>query len=274
MLSLYISQWVLQSVTKTEKIYHFHDVKFLTALQFCIVIADKKPQTWGYLSHCPGGLQRPVIDDGCFSSFPLVTFLFSFLFRTQSSCMHCSQPLFIMIRIHTLMLGNNEAAVDQIFTSSYYQKNNVPINEIYFSKRPLLRIRFPENCCKLINLIETTTTCTPSSNSPPSPEHPSGFLFPEEYKLINSTVAAASCHLTLLPLQNTGFPFSFPRTLLADRRSFFLSLTWARISSSLLVSLLLCKGNKNCDECNRVVYFNSWCMAISYLKRKTVVACS
>ena len=134
MLSLYISQWVLQSVTKTEKIYHFHDVKFLTALQFCIVIADKKPQMWGYLSHCPGGLQRPVIDDGCFSSFPLVTFLFSFLFRTQSSCMHCSQPLFIMIRIHTLMLGNNEAAVDQIFTSSYYQKIMFPSTKYTFPK--------------------------------------------------------------------------------------------------------------------------------------------
>ena len=103
-------------------------------------------------------------------------------------------------------------------------------------------------------------------------------LFPGEYKLINSTVAAASCYLTLLPLQNTGFRFSFPRTLLADRRSFFLSLTWARISSSLLVSLLLYKGNKKCDECNRVVYFNTWCTVTSKLKRKNVtcnvVACS
>ena len=70
-------------------------------------------------------------------------------------------------------------------------------------------------------------------------------LFPGEYKLINSAVAAASCYLTLLALQNTGFRFSFPRTLLADRRNFFLSLTRARISSSLLLSLLLYKGNKN-----------------------------
>ena len=101
--------------------------------------------------------------------------------------------------------------------------------------------------------IVTTTSSTPSSNSLRSPEHPTGFLFPEEYKLIKSTVAAVSCYLTLLPLQNTGFRFSFSRTLLADRRSFFLSLTWARISSSLLVSLLLYKENKNCDECNRRV---------------------
>ena len=77
----------------------------------------------------------------------------------------------------------------------------------------------------LINLIVTTISSTPSSNSLPSPEHQTGFLFPEEYKLINSTVAAVSCYLTLLPRQNTGFRFSFPRTLLADRRSFFLSLT-------------------------------------------------
>ena len=109
--------------------------------------------------------------------------------------------------------------------------------------------------------IATTTSSTPSSNSLRSPEQPTGFIFPEEYKLINSTVTAASCHLTLLPLQNTGFRFSFPRTLLADRRSFFLSLTWARISSSLFVSLILYKDNKNCDECNRVAYFDAWCMA-------------
>ena len=109
--------------------------------------------------------------------------------------------------------------------------------------------------------LSPPASSTPSSNSLPSPEHPTGFLFPEEYKLINSTAAAASCHLTLLPLQNTGFRFSFPRTLLADLRSFFLSLTWARISSSLLVSLLLYKENKNCDECNRVAYFDAWCMA-------------
>ena len=85
--------------------------------------------------------------------------------------------------------------------------------------------------------IVTTTLCTPSSNSLPSPEQSSVLLFPGEYKLINSTVVAVSCYLTLLPLQNTGFRFSLPRTLVADRRSFFLSLTWARISSSLLVSL-------------------------------------
>ena len=87
---------------------------------------------------------------------------------------------------------------------------------------------------------------------------PERFSFPRS---TSSTVAAASCHLTLLPLQNTGFRFSFPRTLLADRRSFFLSLTWARISSSLFVSLLLYKGNKNCDECNRVAYFDARYMA-------------
>ena len=142
------------------------------------------------------------------------------------------------------------------------------------STRPLFCIRPLENCCMPINLIVTTTSCTPSPNSLPSPEQPSGFLFPGEYKLINSTVAAVSCYLTLLPLQNTGLRFSFPRTLLADRRSFFLSLTWARISSPLLVSLLLYQGNKKCDECNRVVYFNAWCRVISKLKRKNVVACS
>ena len=36
---------------------------------------------------------------------------------------------------------------------------------------------------------------------------------------------AVFCHLTLLPLQNTGPRFSFPKTLVADRRSLFLSLT-------------------------------------------------
>lgn len=122
----------------------------------------------------------------------------------------------------------------------------------------------------LINLIVTTTSCTPSSNSLPSPEHPSGFLFPVEYKLINSTVAAVSCHLTLLPLQNTGLRFSFPRTLLADRRSFFLSLTWARFSSSLLVSLLLYQGNQKCVESKRVVYFNAWWDFKDKMKGKAV----
>ena len=175
--------------------------------------------------------------------------------------MHSSKPLFITIRIHTLMLCD----VWGIGWSDLYvellTKNNVRINELYFSKKPLLRFRSQENCCKLINLIVTTTSSTSSSNSLRSPEHQTGFRFPEEYKLINSTVAAASCHLTLLPLQNTGFRFSFPRTLLADRRSFFLSLTWARISSCLLVSLLLYKENKKCDECNRVASFDAWCMA-------------
>ena len=178
-----------------------------------------------------------------------------------------------MIRIHTLMLRDDWGSGWSDFYVELLTKNNVPINELYYSKRPLLRIRPPQNCCMLINLIVTTTSCTPSSNSLPSPEHPSGFLFLGEYKLINSIVAAVSCYLTLFPLQNTGFRFSFPRTLLADRRSFFLSLTWARISSSLLDSLLLYQGNKNCHESNRVVYFNAWCMAILE-KRKNVVACS
>ena len=175
--------------------------------------------------------------------------------------MHSSKPLFIMIRIHTLMLCDDWGSGWSDLYVELLTKNNVRINEIYFSKKPLLRFPSQENCCKLINLIVTTTSSMPSSNSLPSPEHPTGFLFPEEFKLINSTVAAVSCYLTLLPLQNTGFRFSFPRTLLADRRSFFLSLTWARISSSLLVSLLLYKENKNCDECNRVAYFDAWCMA-------------
>ena len=175
--------------------------------------------------------------------------------------MHSSKPLFIMIRIHTLMLCDDWGSGWSDLYVELLTKNNVRINEIYFSKKPLLRFPSQENCCKLINLIVTTTSSMPSSNSLPSPEHPTGFLFPEEFKLINSTVAAVSCYLTLLPLQNTGFRFSFPRTLLADRRSFFLSLTWARISSSLFVSLLLYKENKNCDECNRVAYFDAWCMA-------------
>lgn len=217
------------------------------------------------LSQCLGGLHRPVINDRCSSFFPLVSFLFSFFlsfFPTQSSCMHSSKPLFTMIRIHTLKLCDDWGNGWPDFYVELLTKNNVRINELYFSKRPLLRFRSQENCFKLINLIVTTTPSTPSSNSLASPEHPTGFLFPEEYKLINSTVAAASCHLTLLPLQNTGFRFSFPRTLLADRRSFFLSLTWARISSSLLVSLLVYKENKNCDECNRRVMHggkkNTW----------------
>ena len=216
------------------------------------------------MSQCLGGLQRPVINEGCSSFSPLVSFLFSFFlsfFPIQSSCMHSSKPLLIMIRMHTLMLCDDWGSGWSDLYVELLTKNNVRIHELYFSKRPLLRFRSQENCCKLINLIVTTISSTPSSNSLRSPEHPTGFLFKEEYKLINSTLAAASCHLTLLPLQNTGFRFSFPRTLLADRRSFFLSLTWARISSSLLVSLLLYKENKNCDECNRVAYFDAWCMA-------------
>ena len=196
-----------------------------------------------------------------FSSL-FLSFSLSFFFFPHSIQLHAQfKPLFIMIRIHTLMLYDDWGSGWSDLYVELLTKNNVRINELYFSKRPLLRFLSQENCCKLINPIVTTTSSTPSSNSLPSPEHPTGFLSPEEYKLINSTVAAAWCHLTLRPLQNTGFRFSFPRTPLADRRSFFLSLTWARISSSLFVSLLLYKDNKNCDECNRVAYFDAWCMA-------------
>ena len=229
------------------------------------------------MSQCLGGLQRPVINEGCSSFFLLVSFLFSFfVFFSHSIQLHAQFKTTFHYDpyIHPLMLCDDWGNGWPDFYVELLTKNNVRINELYFSKRPLLRFRSKENCCMLINLIVTTTPSTPSSNSLVSPEHPTGFLFPEEYKLINSTVAASWCHLTLLPLQNTGFRFSFPRTLLADRRSFFLSLTWARISSSLLVSLLVYRENKKCNECNRVVYFNAWCRVISNLKRKNVVGCS
>ena len=201
------------------------------------------------MSWCLGGLKRPVINEGCSSFFPLVSFLVSFFLFFHSIQLHAqSKTAFhydpythfdALRRLRQRLIRSLRRVINKkiMFASTDYtfQKDHYSV----FVPRK-------------------TAACWSISLSPP---HPSGFLFPEEYKLINSTVTAASCHLTLLPLQNTGFRFSFPRTLLADRRSFFLSLTWARISSSLLVSLLLYKENKNCDECNRVAYFDAWCMA-------------
>ena len=136
-----------------------------------------------------------------------------------------------------------------------------------------------ENCCKLINLIVTTTLCTPSSNSLPSPEQPSGLnSFPRRVQayqfhcsrsfVLSNSPSSPEHRLSFLIPQNTAgwstklFPFLDMST------NFF-------ISPCLFVTL---KGNKKCDECNRVVYFNTWCTVTSKLKRKNVtcnvVACS
>ena len=116
------------------------------------------------LCQCLGGLHRPVINDGCSSFFPLVSFVFSFFlsfFPTQSNCMYSSKPLFIMIRIHTLMLCDDGGSGWSDLYVELLTKNNVRINDLYFSKRPLLRFRSQENCSKLINVIVTTTSSTP-----------------------------------------------------------------------------------------------------------------
>ena len=164
--------------------------------------------------------------------------------------MYSPKPLFIMIRIHTLMFCDDWGNGWSDLYVELLTKNNVRINELYFSKRPLLSFRSQKNSCNCHHHFEYAVIELSSFSRTPD-----RFSFPRRVQAYQFpiTVAAVSCYLTLLPLQNTGFRFSFSRTLLADRRSFFLSLTWARISSSLLVSLLLYKENKNCDECNRRV---------------------
>ena len=123
-----------------------------------------------------------------------------------------------------------------------------------------------ENCCKLINLIVTTTSCTPSSNSLPSLEQPSGLnSFPRRVQayqfrcgrsfVLSNSPRSPEHRLSFLIPQNTAgwstklFPFLNMST------NFF-------ISPSLFVTL---QRKQKCDERNRVVYFNAWCTAISKL---------
>lgn len=98
------------------------------------------------MSQCLGGLQRPVINEGCSSFSPLFLSFFLSLFffpvnPIASNCMHSSKPLFIMIRIHTLMLYDDWGSSWSDLYVGLLTKNNVRINGLYFSKRPLLRFR-------------------------------------------------------------------------------------------------------------------------------------
>ena len=153
-------------------------------------------------------MQRPVLNDGCSSFFPMfLSFSLSFFFFSHPIQLHALvQNRFPLWSVYTLWCSATiEAAVDQFFTSSYWQKIMFP------STRPLFCIRPLENCCmpdqshcdhhfvyavtELSSFSRTAVRfsfprrvqayqfhCGRSfvlSNSPPSPEHWFAFLIPQ-----------------------------------------------------------------------------------------------
>ena len=142
----------------------------------------------------------------CFFPCLFLSFFFP-LNPIASNCMHSSKPLFIMIRIHTLKLCDDWGSGWSDLYVELLTKNNVRINELYFSKRPLLSFRSQENCCNCYHHFEyavielSSFSRTPdrfyfprrvqayqfhcgrsfvSSNPPPSPEHRFSFLIPQD----------------------------------------------------------------------------------------------